>query len=170
MNKKIISALIIWATLTAWSAFAATNTLGSTSPLDTKSWIVSSSESSTFSKDMWMKKRWMWERKNEKESSGCKMMWWMMWNKWLWEKSQVTDSKRLLRETVIDKLLSWETLTTEEETVRTEMIKERADMKAKKAEMEAIKVIFNKQKAWTTLTSDEQAKLDAFKASMPNRR
>ena len=36
-----------------------------------------------------------------------------------------------------------------------------------KAEMDAIKTILDKQKAGTTLTSDEQAKLDAFEASHP---
>lgn len=38
---------------------------------------------------------------------------------------------------------------------------------AQKAEMEVIKTIIEKKKAWTTLTSDEQAKLTAFEANRP---
>ena len=36
-----------------------------------------------------------------------------------------------------------------------------------KAEFEAIKTILDKQKAGTTLTADEQAKLTAFEATHP---
>ena len=42
------------------------------------------------------------------------------------------DAKRTAHENVIDKLLSWEKLTAEEEVVRTEIIKERAERKANK--------------------------------------
>lgn len=40
---------------------------------------------------------------------------------------------------------------------------------AQKAEMEVIKTIIEKKKAWTTLTSDEQTKLDEFEANHPKR-
>jgi hypothetical protein len=42
-------------------------------------------------------------------------------------------------------------------------------MKAKKAEMDEIKTIMEKSKNGETLTADEQTKLDAFKAKMPQR-
>ena len=71
------------------------------------------------------------------------------------------------KEAVIDKLIAGETLT-DSEKVTLETIKtERAEAKAKKAEMEEIRTILEKQKAGTTLTTDEQAKLTAFEASHP---
>ncbi len=133
----------------------------------------------------WMKiGKWHWNR------------WWEMgwkWFKWLdltdAEKTALatmTDtekqtffetkmaeqkSKMTAHENVIDKVLAWSTLTSEEETIKQEIIKERADRKSKMAEMESkmseIKPILEKKKAWTTLTSDEQTKLDAFEAQRP---
>lgn len=47
-------------------------------------------------------------------------------------KKAENDAKRTAHENVIDKLLSWEKLTAEEEVVRTEIIKERAERKANK--------------------------------------
>lgn len=38
-----------------------------------------------------------------------------------------------------------------------------------RAEMEIIKQLLDKQKAWETLTNEEQAQLDEFKANMPER-
>jgi Tfp pilus assembly protein FimV len=74
-------------------------------------------------------------------------------------------AKMEAHENVIDKVLAWSTLTSEEETIKQEIIKQRAEMKTKRVEMEAkiaeVKTILEKKKAWTTLTSDEQAKLDA---------
>lgn len=82
-------------------------------------------------------------------------------------KREAEKLKREAKESVIDKLLVWETLTADEEVVKAEIIKERAEQKTKKAEMEtkmaAIKVILDKQKAWTTLTTEEQASLDSMK-------
>lgn len=72
-------------------------------------------------------------------------------------------------ENVIDKLLAWSTLTSEEETLRQEIIKERAERKlereTREAEMEAIQPILEKKRNWETLTTDEQTKLDAFEAN-----
>jgi hypothetical protein len=69
----------------------------------------------------------------------------------------------------MDKLINWEILTDSEKAVLAEIKTERAAMKAKqadmKAKMDAIKPILEKKKAWTTLTADEQAQLDAFKAT-----
>ncbi len=71
-------------------------------------------------------------------------------------------------ENVIDKLLAWVTLTSEEEAIKQEIIKQRAERKAKMVEMETkmteIKAILEKKKSGETLTSDEQAKLDTFKS------
>lgn len=87
------------------------------------------------------------------------------------KKREENKVKRDAHENVIDKVLAGKTLTSDEETTKQEIIKERADKKAQKVQMEAkmteIKPILDKKKAWTTLTADEQAKLDAFKASRP---
>jgi uncharacterized coiled-coil DUF342 family protein len=60
-------------------------------------------------------------------------------------------------------------LTDSDKTIVQEIKTERAEMKAKKAEMEEIKKIMEKSKNGETLTTDEQSKLDAFKAKMPQR-
>jgi hypothetical protein len=77
-------------------------------------------------------------------------------------------TKMEAHENVIDKVLAWSTLTSEEETTKQEIIKERAEKKlereTREAEMVTIKPILEKKKAWTTLTSDEQAKLDVFQS------
>ena len=122
--------------------------------------------------------------------------WWKMWERWFWfaeltdaektalesmtdtEKQEFFEKKREEQkakmeshENVIDKLLAWSTLTSEEETIKQEIITQRAERKLKQAEMEAkmaeIKPILEKKKAWTTLTSDEQTKLDEFEAQRP---
>lgn len=90
------------------------------------------------------------------------------------EKKDFFDAKRdekmqeiQARENVIDKLLAWEILTSDEEELRTIIIQERAERKAKmeerKAQMDEIKTILKKKKSWETLTADEQAKLDTVK-------
>lgn len=93
----------------------------------------------------------------------CKM--WGMHNFGSWK--TLDQTWMLLRENVIDKLLSWTTLTTEEEVIRQDIIKERAtkktEMEKRKKEMEEVKVIMDKKRAWTTLTTEEQSKLDSFK-------
>ncbi|MCK9272699.1 hypothetical protein M0P65_04085 [Candidatus Gracilibacteria bacterium] len=85
--------------------------------------------------------------------------------------AKITEAKakKIARENVMDKLINGEILTDSEKAVLAEIKTERAAMKAKqadmKAKMDAIKPILEKKKAGTTLTADEQAQLDAFKAT-----
>ena len=74
------------------------------------------------------------------------------------------------KETVIDKLINGETLSDTEkvtlETIKTERAAQKAERIEREKAMTEIKPILEKAKAGTVLTSDEQTKLDAFKASM----
>lgn len=87
--------------------------------------------------------------------------------------TKMTEQKAKMdaHENVIDKLLAWVSLTSEEETLRQEIIKERSERKTKIAEMEAkmeeIKPILEKKRNWETLTADEQKKLDEFESTRP---
>ncbi len=75
------------------------------------------------------------------------------------------------KEAVIDKLINGETLSDTEkatlETIRTERAAQKAERLARETEMTEMKSILEKTKAGTTLTADEQTKLDAWKAKMP---
>lgn len=93
------------------------------------------------------------------------------------ERDAEMEAKQLERkshEAVIDKLLSWETLTSDEELIRAEIIKKRAERKAeqeaREAKMEEIKTIIEKKEAWETLTEDEQAKLDEMKSEFKGKK
>jgi len=81
------------------------------------------------------------------------------------QKMQVAKTEKLAHDSVIDKLLAWLSLTTEEETLRQTIIKERATMKVKQAEMQVMKAIMQKSRNGEALTADEQAKLTTFQAS-----
>lgn len=80
---------------------------------------------------------------------------------------EAKKAERQAHENVIDKLLAWETLTPEEETLRTEIIKKRAErkqeMEARETQREEMKTIMEKKKAWEDLTDEEEAKLDSMK-------
>lgn len=84
-------------------------------------------------------------------------------------KREENQKKHEARENVIDKLLAWSALTSDEEVIKAEIIKQRAErkaeMEAKKLEMEKIKTIMEKKKAWSELTDEEQKTLDDFKAN-----
>ncbi len=56
------------------------------------------------------------------------------------------------KETVIDKLINWQSLTDSEKTTLEKIKTERAK---RKAEMTKIKTILEKKKAWTALTADD---------------
>ena len=77
-------------------------------------------------------------------------------------------AERQAKSQVIDDLLAWKTLTSEQETLRTEIIKERAERKAEKLKrqekMEAVKSIFEKKKAGEKLTDEEKTTLNEFKS------
>lgn len=127
--------------------------------------------------------RWFWWKK-------WKGMWEMIWDfKWMMNNALTDEEKTALksmtdeekqaffetkrtqqkakmeaRESVIDKLLAWETLTSDEEVVRQEIITQRAEEKVKRSQMEEVRTLMEKQKNGETLTTEEQAKLDELKA------
>jgi len=76
--------------------------------------------------------------------------------------------KREAKDAVIDSLLAWKTLTSEQETLKEEIIKERAEKKAnrleRKSKMEEIKTILEKKKSWEDLTEEEETKLKEMKS------
>ncbi|EKD30156.1 MAG: hypothetical protein ACD_78C00135G0002 [uncultured bacterium (gcode 4)] len=86
--------------------------------------------------------------------------------------TKMTEQKALrdTKEVVIDKLINGETLTDTEKitlaTIRTERATAKADRVAREKQMTEIQPIVAKVKAGTTLTTDEQKKLNAFKATM----
>ncbi len=87
--------------------------------------------------------------------------------KYFEEKREEWEQKRLAWENVIDKLLNFETLTSEEKQIVEELKQERASQKAKKQEMEnqrsQIEAIQTKLKNSETLTTEEQAIIDNLK-------
>lgn len=84
----------------------------------------------------------------------------------------MTEQKALrdTKEVIIDKLINGETLTDAEKTtlvtIRTKRATAKADRVAREKQMAEIQSIVAKVKAGTTLTTDEQTKLDTFKATM----
>jgi hypothetical protein len=107
----------------------------------------------------------------------------LSFKKFGFEKTQLTDEQkaeklakmeemklqRESREAVIDDLLAWNTLTSQQEVLRAQIITERNERKTKMLEQneqrEIMKAIFDKKKAWEELTSDEQEQLDSLKGS-----
>jgi len=77
------------------------------------------------------------------------------------------EAKRTAHETVIDKLLNGETLTTDDKKIVEEMKVQRAEQKVKKTEMEAKKAqmdaLKTKLQKGETLTTEEQALVDEMK-------
>ena len=77
------------------------------------------------------------------------------------------ELEREARETVIDKLLAWETLTSEEEEIRQDIITKRAEMKAAKEEMELkreeMKLVMEKYRNGKELTTEETELMNSFK-------
>lgn len=116
--------------------------------------------------------------------------WWEKWNRW-GKMENLTDAEKTslesmtqvekkaffeqkmqaqklemdAKDNVIDKLLAWETLTSDEQAIKQTIIKDRAERKVKQAEKLEIRTLMQKQKAWETLTQDEQSKLTEFQAS-----
>jgi len=74
--------------------------------------------------------------------------------------AQARQEENQVRENVIDKLLAWESLTTEEEILRQEIITERAERKQK---MEERKALMDKKISGEELTDEEEASLNEMK-------
>mgnify|MGYP002350949313 CR=1 FL=1 len=120
----------------------------------------------------WMWGEWFWWEMNkltDEEKTALESMTDEEKKAFFEEKRTEAETKRESRENVIDKLLAWETLTTDEETVRQEIITERAERKVKQEEMNEMRTLMEKVKNWETLTDEEQTKVDNFKANMPER-
>lgn len=87
------------------------------------------------------------------------------------EREAERELKKVEREAhnnVIDKLLAWEALTSDEEVLRSEIIELRAERKAERLEKEVqreeFKAIMDKKRSWEDLSEDEEAKLEEFKS------
>lgn len=74
--------------------------------------------------------------------------------------AEARQEENQARENVIDKLLAWESLTTEEETLRQEIITERA---TRKQEMEERKALMDKKISGEELTEEEEAILNEMR-------
>lgn len=90
--------------------------------------------------------------------------------------TKMTEQRALrdAKEAVIDKLINGETLSDAEKvtlaTIKTERAAAKEARVAREAKIAEIKPILDKVQAGTALTADEQAKLDAFKATMKQER
>lgn len=88
--------------------------------------------------------------------------------------AKITEQKALhdAKEAVIDKLINGETLNDAEKAtlaiIKTERAAQKTERAAQEAKMTEMKTIMEKVKAGTTLTTDEQTKLDAMKKDHKN--
>lgn len=86
-------------------------------------------------------------------------------------KAKMTEQKAIrdVKEVVINKLINGETLSDAEKvtlaTIKVERDAAKANRIAQEAKMTEVKAIMEKVKVGATLTTDEQTKLDAFKAN-----
>ncbi len=155
INKKIVAGILISGILTAWV------------------WATFANDTNINSKNMpFFKnlKKWSWMEyfkgglmKNNltnEEKIALNSMTDEQKIEFYNKKTEEQLVKRGLKESVIDTLLAWGKLTSEQEVIRNEIIKERAEMKAK---MEEFKTIMEKRKAWETLTNEEESMLEGFK-------
>lgn len=87
--------------------------------------------------------------------------------------AKMTEQKALhdAKEAVIDKLINGEALSDSEKAtlaiIKTERDATKTERLAREKQMTELKPIMEKIRTGTTLTTDEQAKLDAFRATMP---
>lgn len=117
----------------------------------------------------WWVERWfMWDSLTDEEKTALESMTTEEKQAFYEAKRVEQESERQAQENVIDKLLAWEILTSEEEVVRQEIITQRAEkkveMEERQAKMEEMKTIMEKQNSWEELTEDEQTILDEFKS------
>ncbi|MDD2891639.1 MAG: hypothetical protein PHQ95_01620 [Candidatus Gracilibacteria bacterium] len=87
--------------------------------------------------------------------------------------AKMTEQKALhdAKEAVIDKLINGEILSDSEKAtlaiIKTERDTAKTERLAREKQITELKPIMEKMRAGTSLTTDEQAKLDAFRATMP---
>lgn len=163
-NKKILTGLLIATVVVSWvwASFASDTT---------NSWTASINKVFNWVR-AWMGK-FMGAELTDAEKTALESM--TDTEKQTFFETKRTEQKAKIEAhaNVIDKLLAWSSLTSEEETLRQEIIKERAERKlereTREAEMEAIQPILEKKRNWETLTTDEQTKLDSFHANRPGK-
>lgn len=94
----------------------------------------------------------------------------ILWLVWITNAnySNLTKTDRESHKVVMNKIIDWETLTAEDKVILEEIKVQRAESETFRAERDAQRValdpIFEKVKAGTALTTEEQTKLDKFKA------
>ena len=119
---------------------------------------------------MWGGFGWkMWNNLTAEEKTSLKSMTDIQKKEFFDKKRTENEAKIDAREAVIDKLLSWETLTDSDKIIVQEIKTKRAEEKVKRTEMREIRTLIDRQRNGETLTTDEQTKLDSFKAKMPKR-
>lgn len=166
MKKNIIISSVVSSLLVAWMVgFSA-------SADDTNTWSVQKNfKSFGFERGIWdFDNKWFKNSLTEEEKTELKDM--SKEEKKAFFDSKMTEqkvqmeTKRLkmqAQENIIDKLLAWTALTSEEETIRIQIIKDRSERKAQMetriAQKAEINAIIAKKKAWETLTTEEKAKI-----------
>ena len=113
--------------------------------------------------------RFWFEKLTDEEKASLEKMTQEEKDKFFKEKQTKMEETMEEREHVLDKVLAWETLTSQEEKIKSEIIKQRAEMKVKKNEMKKIKAIFEKQKAWETLSDDEKKLIENYWLNKKNK-
>ena len=183
-NKKILAWLLLSSLIIAWvwSTFAANNNSGSTNTGTVSNWFLKNKWFNPEKHFRWnlfdLEKgfKWGWFKNNltdtEKKSldSMTDEQKKAFFSKKMEEQIKVMEKNKAdrdLKEWVIDTLLAWWTLTTEQQALRTEIIKERADRKKDmiehESQMKEIKTIIDKKNTWAELTSDEKLKIENMK-------
>lgn len=168
-NKKILVWLLIATVTTAWLSYSyAADNSSSWSTTETKNeFRKMHSFGSWWTNVEWFKRWFNWVELTDAEKTALQSMTAEQKKAFFENKMTTEKAKRDAKETVIDKLLAWQSLTADEETIRQEIIKERADRKTQMQEREtkfqAIRAVLEKNKNWETLTADEQAMLDNLK-------
>lgn len=163
-NKKILTGLLLTTIVVGWiwATFASDTT---------NSWTTNTNKVFNWLR-AWMGK-FMGAELTDAEKTALEAMTDTEKQTFFETKRTTQKAKIEAHENVIDKLLAWSTLTSEEEAVKAEIIKVRAERKlereAREAEMEAIQPILEKKRNWETLTTDEQTKLDAFESNRPGK-
>ena len=172
MNKNIIISSILASIIVAWI-------IGASASADDTSNTDNSSMKWAFERGVWDFKKgkdWFMKGITDEEKESLAEMTEEEKQEFFAQKRSERDAEmeakkaeRQAYETVIDKLLAGEILTSKEEVLRAEIIEKRAERKAlrleREAEMQEIKSIMDKKQEWVELTEEEQAKLDEMKAN-----
>lgn len=172
-NKNLLATLLILGITATWLSYTFADDT-TTTDTTTVNWCDFDWKGFNWEKWKWFwMEWWMWgwmiDNLTDEEKTALESMTSEERQTFMETKRTEQEAKRESHETVIDKLLAWTSLTSDEETIRQEIIKQRAErkveMETRKAEMEEMKTIMDKKKAGTTLTTEEQTKLDTFQSN-----